>query len=121
MLKVQQEALTRLITALDGMQAQYKIVLPDGTEYGNLRIAPPEEPKRKRQKSPYPIGALQNYFQPFLDGLKPGQAVEIPSNGFRIESLRGAMTAWAGKTWGKNTFISHANKEKGVVEFIKME
>ena len=121
MLHVQQEALKRLINTLNGMQAQYKIILPDGTEFGDLRIAPPEEPKRKRSRSSFPIGALQKYFQPILEGLKPGQSVEIPADKFPLESLRGAMTAWAGKTWGKNTFISHANKDKGVVEFLKME
>jgi hypothetical protein len=122
MLEVQKEGLKRALIILSGLGAQYKIILPDGTEYGDLVVAPKvEEKKRKRKPSPYPIGALQNYFQPMLDALRPGDAVEVPAGKFDIESLRGSMTAWAGKTWGRKTFISRSDKTRNVVEFLRME
>lgn len=122
MLEVQKEGLARALNVLNGLGAQFKIILPDGTEYGDLVAAPKkEEKKRKRNPSPYPIGALQSYFQPILEALKPGAAVEVPADKFDIESLRGSMTAWAGKTWGRKTFISRTDKTKNVVEFLRME
>jgi hypothetical protein len=122
MLEVQKEGLKRALIVLNGLGAQYKIILLDGTEYGDLVVAPKaEEKKRKRKPSLYPHGALQNYFQPILEALRPGDAAEVPAQQFDIESLRGSMTAWAGKTWGRKTFISRSDKTRNVVEFLRME
>lgn len=118
MSQVQQIALTRALALLKSINAQFKIITPEGEEHGELEVVIPKE--RRRTRGPYEYGALTRYVAPLLEKVQTADAVEIPFGEFDGERLRGAVSAYAVSLWGKGSAITAVNKERSVVELLRV-
>lgn len=100
-------ALQKALAQLNAIGAMYKIIMPDGAEYGTLVAVPPKpEKERKRRPNMYPKGEMIAYWMPFMENAKPGDVVLIPKDKFDLESLRGGITSWCTRNWGSDSVIT---------------
>lgn len=108
-------ALMKAINTLEALQVQYKIITPDGREYGKLVVA--TTPKRRFS---YPLGEVSNYYKSFLKDFKVGEVREIPFGKYPPENLRGSASGYFTNTYGKGAVITSINREKAVVECLRV-
>lgn len=100
-------ALQKALAWLNASGAMYKVIMPDGAEYGTLVAKPPKpEKERKRRPMAFPKGEMIGYWMPFIKDLKNGDVAIIPKDKYDIESLRAAITSWALRNWGPDSVIS---------------
>lgn len=117
MKSVESAALNKAIALLDAIKAEYKIIAPNGREYGTLKVVPP----KKRTSSGVPWGEIANYYRPLVQDLKPGDMVLVPAKNYDIESLRGSMAGWFTTNWGKGSAITSVNRNDNVVEVLRVQ
>jgi hypothetical protein len=121
MLDIQKTAIAKLINALDGAGADYKIILPDGTEYGTLETKPVKVKKPKGSRaSPYPRGELAGYIQPFLAGMAAGDVVVIPYDKYPGPLLAMRCHSAAFDSWGKGNVMGSRNDKTKTVEIMRL-
>lgn len=104
--------------ALTAAGAQYKIIAEDGTEYGELQVVPPKAHRTWTRQQPY--GEMTAYFLPTVENMQPGDVVIVEPGKYEPARLRGAVGAWAAKKWGAGNSITSVNKQKGVVEVMRV-
>lgn len=114
--KVERIALDRAITLLRSLKAQYKIILPDGTEYGELVVAP----LKAKRNSKHPRGEMSAYFQPLLENLQPGEVRTIPADKYGPVDLRATLSGWCTGRWGKGNAITSVDHKTNSVEVMRV-
>jgi hypothetical protein len=108
-------AVKKAIALLDAAKAQYKIIIEDGTEFGELEVSA-KKPKKERL---YPYGALTAHFAPYIKDLPIGGKAQIPVGDFDLKSIRTALTGYCSKEWGNETYLSSINRETNTVDIIR--
>ena len=119
MLEIQKQKIEQLIAVLSGVEAQYKIILPDGTEYGELTVSVEVEGKRRPLAHPY--GTVTRYVQPYLLALEVGEALEIPAGGYGLERVRSVSCSCASRLWGNGAVTTYANADTDKVEVLRLK
>jgi hypothetical protein len=76
MLNVQRVKFEQAIRVLDLLDAKYKIILPDGEEHGELKVAEQKKPNKRNLPS-YGHLETRKFFTPFIKGMKAGDTVVI--------------------------------------------
>jgi hypothetical protein len=117
MLEIQLRKIEQLLTILDSVDAQYKIILADGTCYGDLMIQ--EEIKRRPLVHPY--GAVTKYVEPYLLPMNVGDALEIPANGYGLERVRSVACSCASRRWGNGSLTTYTNLDTDNVEILRLK
>ena len=121
MLDIQKTAIARLINALEGAKASYKIILPDGTEHGTLETKPVKVKKPKGTRaSPYPRGELSGYIQPFIAGLAVGGVAVIPYDKYPGPLLAARCYSAGFDSWGKGNCMGTRNDKTQTVEIMRL-
>ena len=121
MFDIQKTAIAKLINALNGAGADYKIILPDGTEYGTLETKPVKKTKPKSSRaSPYPRGELHNYVQPFLADIPVGGVAVIPYDKYPGPLLAARCHSAGFDSWGKGNVMGSRNDKTKVVEIMRL-
>jgi hypothetical protein len=121
MFDIQKTAIAKLIKALDGAGANYKIILPDGTEYGTLETKPVKVKKPKGSRaSPYPRGELHNYVQPFIADVAVGGVAAIPYDKYPGPLLAARCYSAGFDSWGKGNVMGSRNDKTKVVEIMRL-
>jgi hypothetical protein len=121
MFDIQKTAIAKLIKALDGAGANYKIILPDGTEYGELETKPVKATKPKGSRaSPYPRGELHNYVQPFLADMAAGDVMVIPYDKYPGPLLAARCYSAGFDSWGKGNVMGRRNDKTKTVEIMRL-
>mgnify|MGYP006302911423 CR=1 FL=1 len=88
---------------LRSVKAEFKIIMPDGTEYGELVIASKDsdgELRSKKRMFRMPVGKMRDHYKPYIENLKSGDVAQIPFDHFERHQLRQAVSAWACSNWG---------------------
>lgn len=116
MSNVKKAALKKAIALLNALQAQYKIILPDGEEHGELVIAQTKKQILNRR----PHGALSNIYIPYLSKLKPGDVCEVPAGEFKAEDMRSSMAGWIVSNWGKGSAITAIDRKANAIEVLRV-
>lgn len=119
MLDIQKVAIKNLVAMLDNAGAQYKIILDDGTEYGELQVQAKKEMKRK--SSLLPRGTLTNHYTPYVSNMKVGEVTSIPFTGLDAESLRSSLSSWIFQHWGASAGTTMINKKTGHLEVLRLK
>lgn len=121
MLDIQKIAIAKLINALDGAKASYKIILPDGTEYGTLETKPVKASKLKGTRaSPYPRGELSAYIKPFIADLAVGGVAVIPYDKYPGSLLAARCYSAGFDLWGKGNVMGSRNDKTKTVEIMRL-
>jgi hypothetical protein len=115
MRKVQVQAAEQAIKFLNASGAKYKVILEDGTEYGDLQVVPPKK-KITRERSRTEYGSLTPIYKDTIDKASVGDVIifsfaELDAKGIPRASLRSASLAYASKTWGNGTYTSYSTPE----------
>lgn len=101
----------RTANMMDKNGIQYKIIMPDGTEYGSLVTAPQGLTKsgklRQRRGAVYGHGVLASHIAPYMDNLQPGEVAVIPLNGYDAASVASAASGRAHHKWGNGSYTTH--------------
>jgi hypothetical protein len=119
---LQKNGVEKLLNVLNAMGAQYKIILPDGTAYGELEA---KEPKKKKPKSPneaghrYRRGETLAYYMPFLNAMQPGAAEAIPFDRFHPPTLAQNVNSMAHHMWGSGNYSAVRNDALGTVDVFR--
>jgi hypothetical protein len=118
MLDIQKQTIAKLVAALNGVNASYKIILPDGTEYGALETKPVKIKGGRTQ--PYERGVLLAYVRPFLANLKPGEVAVIPAGVYDMDYLAPCAYREAFELYGKGGSTGARNDKNGTVEILRL-
>lgn len=119
MLDIQKKQVEILLAVLDKAGAQYKIILDDGTEYGELAVQVKKE--MKRRSSLLPRGTLTSHFIPYIENLQAGDVVAIPSNGLDMEAIRSSLASWAFQHWGEKAATTMLNRKTNQLEVLRLK
>jgi hypothetical protein len=76
MLNVQRIKFEQAVKVLDLLGAKYKIILPDGEEHGELKVAEEKKPTKRNLPS-YGRNETRNFFIPLVCNMKAGDVVVV--------------------------------------------
>lgn len=117
MLEIQLDQVKKFTRVLDGMGAKYKIVLSDGTAFGDLEVAS----KRTRKRAPlYPYGSVRRQFKGIVDGLTVGKAAVIDGAHFDLNMLASNITAYSIGKWGKGAVSTKLMRDHNKVQVVRL-
>jgi hypothetical protein len=119
MLDIQKKALFSLVAMLQKSGAQFKIILDDGTEYGELEVQVKKICTRK--PSLLPRGTLTTFFTPYVSALEVGDVSAIPLSGLDGESLRSSLSSWIHAHWGASGGTTILNKTTNSLEVLRLK
>ena len=107
-------AITSLLQGLQNLKCSYLVVMEDGKryEFGNL--------KQKKARGKYEYGAMRKYYGPLIDGIQPGEVVEIKGNAFDVIDLQSGISAWGSQKFGKGALMTSVNRDKNVIEVLRI-
>jgi hypothetical protein len=112
---VKQQTLKRALAMLNAIGATYAVVEENGTKHGTLEVA-----ETKKRSSKYKHGELSGYAMKWMVGMKVGDVKEVPFDKYTGEELRSATVSWACYHWGTGTVTTATNKDKKVVEVLRI-
>lgn len=107
MKQIQLQTVDRAVAFLNAAGVEYKIILPDGTEYGDLEVMPKKRTRIQRVAH----GTMTGLYKEKISTAEIGDVIQvaiadIEALGAKPESLRSAATAYASMTWGNGTYTS---------------
>jgi hypothetical protein len=113
MKELQEKELKKLITFLDAIKCQYKIITDDGQTFMRGNVVPePQKYQRKKRNLSMPYGAIAAHYKPFINiKANVGDVIEIPYANINPDVLRGAICSYLVKQWGKKTYTTMLAKE----------
>lgn len=101
----------RALMMLKASGCKYIVIDSEGEKHveGDLKLAEPEEPRKRKHPTHRPRNALVNYYRPFIENMQAGDCVTIPFGPFENErgSLSAAVSAWCTHYWGHKMAITH--------------
>ena len=116
MQEVQLKLLQRCIRDLNALGCTFAIVDAEGNKYGELKVS---EPKTKRDLI-FKFGSIRKYIVPYIEHLNVGEVAEIPINQFGHEKIQGGTCSWFNRRYGGKSVTSTYNKEKNVLEVMRL-
>lgn len=110
------KALNHLLDGLRNLGCNYVVLDPDGQkhEHGSLKK------KQKKIERKYPYGAVRNYYLPFIESIKPGELIEIPSNGFDLLDLQSGVSAKAHALFGPSAVMTSIKRDTDSLEVLRV-
>ena len=110
--------LERALMTLKALNAQFKVILPDGQEFGDLEIAQKTEKKRP---SKYPRGTMQAFVRGSLMDMAVGDLVEIKCDNFQLAEVQTAACNYGLLNWGKGCIMTAQNQANNTIEAIRLK
>lgn len=106
-----------LTTKLNAVKAEYKIILPDGTELGNLEVVKRGGVKRGPRTADY--HAIYNIY---LEDMEIGDVCEIDPSRYEVDGTKLASAVGVAmiRKWGAGSGTVMFNKTTGNVEFLRI-
>lgn len=100
--------------------AQYKIILQDGTEFGDLKVVPV---KLRTRTQTVPTGTYKNVYQPLIDPMQVGDVIELDYKKHSVEPqpLAGAAQSYMCQKFGNGSTKAHWNKKTERIEILRMK
>ena len=115
MSNVKQATLTKAINFLNAVGAKYAIIDDAGKKYGDLEVVEVKSNARK-----YPHAEMSTYVGKHLANMSITDVVEIPFDKYEGSEVRSAAVSWCGYHWGNGSATTSTNKDKKVVEVLRV-
>jgi hypothetical protein len=115
-MSIQQRELDKFLGLLKGLNAQFKIVIPDGDnklEYGDLAVI------QHKRVARVPRGSCLKVYESAMKKLAIGNVVAIPFNDLPVESIRSSICSWAIRTWGLGSVTTMINRDNNTIEVLR--
>jgi hypothetical protein len=97
----------------------FKIMDADGNvyDYDVERLS-----EKQRSSNQYEYGAVRATYIDHIRSLEVGQVASVP---FDTEippvATQSGACAWMSQTWGAGTYTTHINRDKSVIEILRLE
>ena len=115
--ELEQKALNRLLSGLQNLGCSYVVIDKDGADY---IFGDALKKGRKKKGYKYGFGTLREYYGPWLKDLEPGSSVEIPCKDFDITDIQAGVASQASDIWGNGSYMTSMNREKNVLEVLRL-
>ena len=114
------KTIARAIEMLTASGAKFKVISPNGDEFGELEVAQQVERKKNFK---FKHGFLLSIYLPHVENLQAGEVAQIPvrEDGVALEDVRGAACAWMTTHWGKGTYTTGIDKTFNTVEVLRIK
>ena len=113
---IQKRELVRAIDLIKALGCTYKVITPDGEEFGELQVAAPKTGKRAPRKHPY--GAVVAHVRKRLDMDSAVDVVqEVECGVLDPEVVRSSICTVLTAAWGKDTYTTAT--QPGTVEVMR--
>jgi hypothetical protein len=116
--KLQHKAFNQLLEGLRNLGCSYVVIDKDGADYTYGDAFKKERQKKGAKYGRY--GALRDYYGPWLTDLAPGDTVEIPAKDFDLVDIQSGVCSKAVTEWGPGSCITSMNREKNVLEVLRV-
>ena len=113
---LEQKALNNIFKGLQSLGCSYVIIDKDGADYTYGEAFK----KGRKKKGKHPHGAIRDHYWPLLQDLAPGNTTEIPAGQFSIDDIQSGVAAKASTIWGPGSFVTSRNREKNVLEVLRV-
>ena len=113
---IQVKELQRAVKFIDALGCTYKIITPEGEEFGTLEVKPTKD--RKRAPLRYPYGEISKFYKPQLNlQAEIGEVQEIAIGKFTAEDIRNGVSSMLSREWGVDTYTTNINNS--AVEILR--
>jgi hypothetical protein len=103
---IQLKELQRAIKFIDALGCSFKIITPDGEEFGVLEVKATKD--RKRAPLRYAYGEIAKFYKPQLNlAAEIGDVQEVAIGKFSCEDIRSGVCSVLSKEWGKDTYTTN--------------
>lgn len=117
MKEIQLKELMRMIKFIEGTGCQYKIITPDGQEFGGLNTKP--QPKRAPLERPY--GELISFYKPQINLDAPvGSVQEVSFGEYVPTKIQSGICSYLSREWGKDTYTTFINPKTSLIEILRV-
>ena len=119
MKEIQLKELMRSIRFIEGVGCKFKIIAPDGLEYGDLEVKPIKGGKRAAHK--HPRGEVRGFYAPQINLGAPVGSVQVVQIGdYEAEDIRSGLCSYLSTTWGKKTYTTCHGKDGKSIEVLRI-
>jgi len=120
MKEIQLKELTRSIKFIEGIGCKFKIIDPDGNEYGELEVVTPKQRKR-RAPNRFPYGELREFYGSQIDLKAAVGSVQIVKIGdYEAEDIRSGVCSYLSTVWGRKTYTTCHGKDGKTIEVLRI-
>lgn len=113
------KTIARAIDMLTASGAKFKVISPNGEEFGELEVA-----AEKKKTFRFAHGELANFYKPLLENLKVGEVATFknpdPSK-YDIEDFRSSACSWISKEWGNGAHTSTIDRTFDTLEILRVK
>lgn len=115
MMEVQRISLEKATNILKALKADFKIILPDGEERGDLFAF---KKKSKESLPRYPRNETRKLYVHLLDKLTPGDVTEVPCDGYDPRVISRDISAYACNVWGAGSVTVSTDRDARKVQVL---
>lgn len=111
-------ATQRAIATLKALGAKMKVIMPDGSEFGDLKVVI-EEPRMKRGER-YGHGTIKAHVETFIGDMAVSDVREVPVDRFDLYTIQRGISSYCASTWGNGSAITMQPPANGTVEVLRV-
>jgi hypothetical protein len=116
---IQMKELQRMIKFISGAGCKFKIITPDGEEFGELEVKPMGSKTRGPLERPY--GELINFYKPQIKLDAPvGSVQEISSGEYPPLRIQSGVCSLLHREWGKDNYTTCINNKTKSIEILRI-
>jgi len=119
MKEIQLKELHRMIKFIEGVGCQFKIITPDGQEFGDLEVKPSGHKTRRPLEHPY--GELIGFYRPQIKLDAPvGSVQEVSCGEYVPTKIQSGICSYLSREWGKDTYTTFINPKTNLIEILRV-
>jgi hypothetical protein len=106
MKEIQLKELQRSINYMTAIGCTFKIITPEGEEFGTLEVV--VHKPRTRAPLRHRFGAISDWYKPQINlDAEIGDVQVIKFGGFLMDEVRSGVCSMLSKRWGKDTYTTN--------------
>ena len=121
MLEVQEKKLKQAIDMLELLGLQFKVIRPDGFEYGELEVKPPKPDPKITKLPQYPRGKTRTFFLPIVKGMKAGQTCVLDCQSYDCRVIARDVGAYTANHFGAGSVSCLTNRDRNIVQIFALK
>lgn len=114
------KTIAKAVELLKASGAKFKVISPNGEEFGELEVQPLKAKKTFR----FGHGELANHYKPLLEHLKVGEVATFKNpdpTKYDIEDFRSSACSWISKHWGLDAHTSTIDRDFDTLEILRVK
>ena len=117
MKEIQMRELQRAVKFIEALGCDFKVITPEGDEFGTLEVKIAKNKTRAPLRSAY--GEIAKFYRPQVNlQAEIGDVQEIAAGKFTAEDIRSGVCSMLTKEWGKDSYTTIINEHS--VEVLRI-